>query len=172
MPTNFYMLFVTALIPMFVGAIYYSDALLGKSWKATNGFTDEFLAKGNMPLILGVSYIFSLFITLNLYGMVIHQMHIFQVMLPPGGAEWSAELKTQYHSLMSQFGENYRSFGHGAFHGVILALLFVMPLIGINSLFERRGWKYILIHGGYWLITLVLMGGVLCSTLEFDLVPK
>ena len=167
MPTNYYMLFITALIPMFVGAIYYSDFLFGKSWKATNGFTDEFLAKGNMPLILGVSYVFSLFITMNLYGMVIHQMHVFQMMLPPGGAEWSAELKDQFNGLMATFGDSYRTFGHGAFHGVIVALLFVTPIIGINSLFERRGWKYILIHGGYWLITLTLMGGLLCATLEF-----
>ncbi|MEM1124806.1 MAG: DUF1761 domain-containing protein, partial [Bacteroidota bacterium] len=34
----------------------------------------------------------------------------------------------------------------------------------MNALFERRGWKYIWIHTGYWFITLALIGGLLCAT--------
>jgi hypothetical protein len=41
----------------------------------------------------------------------------------------------------------------------------VLPLIGINSLFERKSFKYIFIHTGYWIISLALMGGVLCQFL-------
>ncbi|MEL6988082.1 MAG: DUF1761 domain-containing protein [Bacteroidota bacterium] len=36
-------------------------------------------------------------------------------------------------------------------------------MIGCISLFERRGWKYVLIHAGYWLLTLTLIGGVVCQ---------
>jgi hydrogenase maturation factor len=35
--------------------------------------------------------------------------------------------------------------------------------VGINALFERRGGKYILVHVGYWIVTLALIGGVVCQ---------
>lgn len=59
----------------------------------------------------------------------------------------------------------HRSFGHGAVHGTIAAVLAALPIISINSLFERRGWKYILVHFGYWLITMILMSGAVCQFL-------
>ena len=36
-------------------------------------------------------------------------------------------------------------------------------VIGINALFERKGFKYIAINAGYWILCLGLMGGVLCA---------
>ncbi|MEM1124805.1 MAG: DUF1761 domain-containing protein [Bacteroidota bacterium] len=73
----------------------------------------------------------------------------------------------QFNELMAQYGDHHRSFGHGALHGGIIALFAALPLIGINALFERRGWKYIWIHTGYWFITLALIGGLLCATLDY-----
>lgn len=166
MPSNFYMWFVAALIPMFVGAIYYSDALFGKSWKSVNGFTDEFIAKGNMPMILGVSYLFSVFLAVTMTGVTIHQSSAFQMMMP-GVMESGSEAQKTFTALMTTYGESYRTFGHGAVHGALAAIFFVLPIIGINSLFERRGWKYIFIHLGYWVITLALMGGLLCATIQY-----
>jgi hypothetical protein len=32
-----------------------------------------------------------------------------------------------------------------------------------NALFERKGWKYIWINTGYWVITVSIMGGILCA---------
>jgi hypothetical protein len=78
----------------------------------------------------------------------------------------SAEM-IAFNDLMTQYGGNFRTFGHGAGHGVMFTVLFVLPLIAINALFERRGWKYIFIHTGFWLINLALMGGLLCATLVY-----
>jgi hypothetical protein len=38
-----------------------------------------------------------------------------------------------------------------------------MPTLGILSLFERKSFKYVAIHVGYYLITLGLMGGLVCA---------
>jgi hypothetical protein len=57
----------------------------------------------------------------------------------------------------------HRSFGHGALHGAIGAIFFVLPVLGINALFERKGWKYILINVGYWVVTLTIMGAIICG---------
>ena len=166
MPTNFYMWFVAAFIPMIVGAVYYGDFAFGKPWKNINGFTDEYLGKANMGMVMGGAYLFCILIAVLLTGQVIHQGHVAQMMIPEVFEPGSDTMK-QFNGLMEQYGGRYRNFSHGALHGAITALLFVVPIIGVNALFERRGGKYILIHGGYWLITLTLMGGFLCTILKY-----
>lgn len=170
MPINFYMWFVAALIPMIVGAIYYHDKVFGSAWKRSNGFSDADLEGGNMAMILGLSYLLSVLLASMVTGLVIHQANVFQMMLPEVMASGS-EAQQQFTDLMAQYGDRYRDFKHGALHGGFLALLIALPIIGINSLFERRGWKYVLIHTGYWLITLALMGGLLCATIEYPPLP-
>jgi len=74
-----------------------------------------------------------------------------------------AEMK----AFANKYADVHRTWSHGAVHGVIAAISVALPLIGINSLFERRGWKYIGIHFGYWLLALALMGALLCATLKY-----
>ena len=64
---------------------------------------------------------------------------------------------------MDQYGQNFRTFKHGAFHGTLSGIFYAFPIIAINALFERRSWKYIWIHTGYWILTLALMGGTVCA---------
>ena len=165
-PTNFYMYFVAALIPMLVGAVYYHPKVFGNAWMKTNGFTEEQLKKGNMALIFGVSYVLSLLLAMALSGMVIHQGAILQTMMPDVMTSGS-KAHQQFNDLMSTYGHNFRTFKHGALHGFLGSVFLVLPLIGINALFERRGWKYIFIHWGYWAICFVLMGGLLCQVLQY-----
>ncbi|MBL4587462.1 MAG: DUF1761 domain-containing protein, partial [Flavobacteriales bacterium] len=66
-------------------------------------------------------------------------------------------------NFKEQYGTVHRSFGHGAAHGLAASLFFVLPVLGINALFERKGFKYIAINVGYWMLTLILMGGVICQ---------
>ncbi len=89
-------------------------------------------------------------------------------MMFPEILEAGSAAQTEYNELMTRYGDAQRGFKHGMVHGSIISFFFVLPLITINSLFERRGWKYIFIHFGYWLICLLLMGGLLCQVLEFS----
>ena len=166
MPSNFYMYFVTALIPLIVGFAYYSPAVFGTAWMKVNNFTEEDLKGGNMVKILGLSYLLGILISFAMTGMVIHQNGVFQSMMPEV-AESGSAMQVQFGELMTQFGDRFRTFGHGALHGLLAAVFFVLPIIGINALFERRGAKYTWIHFGYWAITLALVGGVLCKTLQY-----
>jgi len=166
MPTNFYMFFVAAFIPLIIGSIYYGDFLFGKTWKRVNGLTDGDLDDGRLFTILGTTYFLGVVAAFFLSGVVIHQGNVFQMMMPEAMEAGSAA-QNQFNELIAQYGDKHRSFGHGALHGAIIAVFAVLPIVGINALFERRGWKYILIHTGYWLITFALMGGLLCKTLEY-----
>ena len=165
-PINFWMYFVAALIPMIVGFIYYNPKVVGGAWMKVNGFTEESLQKGNMALILVLSFILSILLSMSMANISIHQGAVAALLMPEL-LESGSEAQNQFSSLMDQYGDKYRTFGHGAIHGLFFTIFVVLPIIAINAMFERRGWKYIWIHTGYWAISLTLMAGLLCATLQW-----
>ncbi len=167
MPTNFYLLFVTALIPIIIGFVYYHEKVAGTAWMNVNGFTKESIAGGNMAVILGLSYLLGLVLSFSISGLVIHQGGVMSMMYPDVFVSGS-EVQLEFNALMEKYGDAQRSFKHGIIHGTEATLFIVLPLIAINALFERRGWKYILIHLVYWWICFILIGGILCEFLKFS----
>jgi NADH:ubiquinone oxidoreductase subunit K len=158
------MYFVAALIPMIVGAVYYNPKVLGNAWMRSAGLSMEDLEGANMAKIFGFAYLLSVFFAFGMTSLVLHQGGIFSTMAPEVMESGSAT-QQQFNALMEQYGDRYRSFGHGALHGFFSSIVLVLPVIGVVALFERRNWKYIMIHWGYWAIVMVLVGGLLCQTL-------
>lgn len=159
MNPNFLIFFATALIPLAVGFAWYNPSVFGKAWMSASGLSDEDLKGGNMLVIFGLTYLFGFIISAMLYGMVVHQAAIQSIMF--GEAPEVAEQVVK--EFMEKYGDNHRSFGHGALHGGLVGFLFAMPILAINSMFERRSFKYIAIHTGYWVVSFILMGGILCA---------
>lgn len=165
MPTNFYMFFVAAIIPFVLGALWYGP-LFGKPWMKMNGFTEESLKKGNMAVIFGVSYLLCVLFSMGMASWAIHQSTLFGLFMPEI-ADKSTEIYSDVVAFYTKYGGRHRTFSHGAVHGIIFAIMFALPIIGVNALFERRSWKYILLHFGYWLVSAALVGGLLCATLVY-----
>lgn len=157
---NWVILLISGIIPIAVGALYYGP-LFGKSWMDVNGFREEDLEGANMAFILGISFILSCLLAFALSGVVLHQSGVFQLM-SGDLREGSEQAQQMLEQFMNVYGETHRNFGHGALHGALAAITFALPLIAINGLFERRGGKYIGIHFGYWLVSLTIMGGIIC----------
>lgn len=162
---NILAVLVAALVPMAIGMIWYNMKTFGKAWINETGLTEEELRKANMFKVFGFSVLFSFMLSLILQSNVIHQMGITSAFF-----DYKEQIKdittpegALYKQVMDLVGTGHRTFGHGMFHGVITALFFVLPIIGINSLFERKTFKYIFIHVGYWVITLGIMGGILSA---------
>ena len=57
--------------------------------------------------------------------------------------------------------ESLAPFIHGMFHGVMHVGIYAFGAIIVNSLFEMRSMKYILINVGYWLTVFALIGGMI-----------
>ena len=96
--------------------------------------------------------------------MTIHQYGLQSLMMvPEHGKGLLPGSEEEFTRLMAIYGNSFRTFAHGTVHGVITAIFFVLPILGVGSLFERRGWKYILINFGYWAVSLALMFGVICQ---------
>ena len=160
MEINFIALLVAAIVTLVVGFIWYHPKVFGTIWMKENNFTAEDLKKGNMLKIFGLTYLFSLMITMILMALTIHQSGAFGMI---GGPPMLDHVKPSFTAFMADYGTAYRTFKHGALHGFMASLFFALPLIGINGLFERKSWKYILIHAGFWAVCLTLMGGIVCA---------
>lgn len=164
MSFNWIVIILSALIPLVVGALWYSPMMFLNAWLAASGLNQEQLKGANMVKIFGLTFLFSLMIALAVNFLVIHQWSIYSILAgDPTMSDPNSETGKFISDFMAKNGQNFRTFKHGVFHGVEFALLLIFPILGINSLFERRPFKYTLIHTGYWMVTIALMGGVICQ---------
>lgn len=124
---------VAATITLLTGAIWYNPRVFGRLWLSETGLDEETLQKANMPLIFGLTYLFGLMVAVMLQGCMDRDL----LMLP-------------VHPLIQ-----------GSMIGGWIGLMLGLPVLGVIALFERRSYRYILIHAGYWVLTLGLMGGLL-----------
>ncbi len=161
---NFPVLLIAAVIPIIIGFLWYSPFLFGNAWMKQSGVSEEKLKSGNMIVILGLTFVLSLMITFVLYFLVIHQASVPSIFAEdPELANKASDPSRILELVNTKYAYNYRTFKHGMLHGTITALFFALPVFGINALFERRGWRYIFIHAGFWVICLMLMGGIICQ---------
>ncbi len=164
MPVNFVAVLVAALVPTVIGFIWYNPKVFGTAWMNASGMTEEKIKGGNMPLIFGVSFVLSLLLAMYMNVLAIHQNNIDGVFMvenqvpAPGSEEavFLADFHEKYDGL-------HRTFNHGVVHGIFATILFILPILGTNALFERKGWKYILVNVGYWLVTVSIMAGIVCA---------
>ncbi len=161
---NFLVTGIAALIPVLTGFIWYSNLTFGKAWMKAAGVTEEKMKSSNMGAILLVTLIFSFMLAMMMNALVIHQNHVYSTVtgIEGFGQEGSAVMN-DVNAFMEKYGREFRTFKHGVLHGVLAGLFLALPILGINALFERRGFKYIAIHTLYWMLTLGLMGGVICQ---------
>ncbi len=164
---NMVVYLLTALVPLVIGAIWYNPKVFGNTWLKTSGLTEEHARGANVPVIMGLLFLFSILASLALAQFAIHQnaIHNFFMMHQDYG-DSSTQLGQYIDKFMATYGDRHRSFGHGAFHGILAGLFFSLPFIASGAMFERRGAKYIAIHVGYWVISCAIMGGILCQFLK------
>ena len=162
MSPNFIVVLLAGLVPMVVGFLWYGP-LFQKSWMRESGVTQEMAEGGNMFLIFGLAYVFSVMAAFMLFMVTVHQTDVYSLFVEPGGGDLSAASKVLLEGLMAKYGDVYRSFGHGALHGGIAGVFLALPVLAVNALFERKSFKYIGINAGYWIVSFMLMGGVVCQ---------
>lgn len=130
---------VAAIMPMIVGFLYYHPKAMGSAWMRVNGFSLDTLTPPKPVLYLvalGLSFLLALRMAADVTG--------------PG-------------QQTAPDGHSYVTFQHGVAHGIINSLLILLPVLGTLSIFEKRGWTWVFVNLGYWVITLVLMCGILSA---------
>jgi len=155
---NFLAILVAAVSALVVGFIWYNPKVFGNAWMQAAGLTEEQLKGGNMAKIFGLALLFAFMLAFVLQPIVIHQYGAISLV----GGDPTKGLPS-FTAFMSDYGDAFRSFKHGALHGFISGLFIAFPIIGTTALFERKSAKYIFINSGYWVVTLTIMGAIICG---------
>ncbi|MCE9539369.1 MAG: DUF1761 domain-containing protein [Bacteroidetes bacterium] len=164
MHINFMIILVTALVPMILGFIWYNPKVLGTVWMNAAGITEDKMKGANMALIFGLSFFLSFLLAMSVQFMVIHQYSMYSILAnEPGITDPTSEVSLMIRDFMAKYGTNFRTFKHGALHGTLAGFMIALPILGTNAMFERKGFKYIAVNCGYWIVCLALMGGIICA---------
>lgn len=151
-------LLLSAFSSLLVGFIWYNPKVFGTIWMKESGVSEEKPNTATMVKTMLAAYIYAFLISFVMQFLVIHQSGALGMI----GGDVSKALPS-YNAFMADYGTAFRTFKHGALHGFMTGLFFCLPVIGVGALFERRSFKYTLIAGGYWVITCMLMGGIICQ---------
>ncbi|MFT5242649.1 MAG: hypothetical protein ACJA1H_000122 [Glaciecola sp.] len=154
MEFNYLAIIVAAIVPVVLGFIWYNPKVFGLAWMRAAEMTEAKIKDGNMAIIFGVSLILSIMLAFFTNFLVIHEFGVY------GLTEGNLDGATT-RAFLEEFEGTWRTYKHGALHGAMAGVLFTLPVIGINALFERKGFKYILINAGYWIVCLTIMGSII-----------
>ncbi|KAB1066767.1 DUF1761 domain-containing protein [Tamlana haliotis] len=155
---NLIAMLVAAFSALVIGSIWYHPKVFGNAWLKAAELNDKQMKSGSMVKIFGLALLFAFMLSTALPGIVIHQVGALSLI---GGDPTQA--LASYDAFIADYATNFRTFKHGALHGILTGIFVVLPVLGTNALFERKGAKYIFINSGYWIVTLAIMGGIICA---------
>ena len=158
MEINFFAIIAAAISALVVGFVWYNPKVFGNAWMQAADMSEEKIKGGNMAKIFGLALFFAILLAFAIQFLTIHQIGALGMI---GGDP--AQALPSFDAFMADYGNAFRTFKHGALHGTIAGLFIALPIIGTNALFERKSAKYIFINSGYWIVTLAIMGGIVCG---------
>ena len=123
LPINPIAIPIAAVAALVVGFIWYNPKVFGNAWMQAAGMTDEQVKGGNMAKIFGLALVFAVLLAVQLMQMTNHQWGALGMV---GGEPETA--KASFEAFMADYGTAFRTFKHGAFHGVLTGLFLVFPI--------------------------------------------
>ena len=158
---------LTALVPLVIGFLWYNPILFGKAWMVAAGMTEEKIKHTHVIRTFVLTYIFSFCIVFAMQSIVSYESQI-QAFLINGKGVWDpkSEIGMLVTNFLGRYGNDLRTFKSGAFNGALAGLMIAVPVHAINALFEQKGFKYIAINSGYWILSFTLTGGIICAFAE------
>lgn len=164
MEMNILAIIAAGLVPMVLGFIWYNPKVFGNAWMQASGMTQEKAESVNLPLVLGLCFLFALMLSMFLNSIFIHQNGLISLFAThPDMQDTGSAIFKYVQNFKETYGSMHRSFGHGVAHGGFFGLFVALPLIGTHALYEKKSFKYILINVGFWWVCAMLMGGILCA---------
>lgn len=158
MNLNYLSFFLISFIPLIIGYYWYNPNSYIAKWSG-----EEFKNPQKFSITqIAICFLLSFALVYGYMNLVIHQMGFYEIFFTDimlGDKE--AEKIVQ--DFLGKYGDKYRYFKHGAFHGIINAFVIALPFIGFHAILDKRSIKYVAYHFLYWLITSVIMGGCIAE---------
>ena len=64
--------------------------------------------------------------------MVIHQSHLYSILINEPGLESNSEINKFIADFMTKYGTNFRTFKHGALHGSLVGFFLLCQLLELG----------------------------------------
>jgi hypothetical protein len=157
---NFKAIFVAAFSSFIVGFIWYNPKVFGTIWMNETGMTEEKARQSSMLKVFGLTFVLSFMLAFIMPTFVIHQFGALGMI---GGPSEVEKAMPSYLAFLSDYGNVFRTYQHGALHGSMIGLFVALPVIATNCLFEQKSFKYAAITSGYWIIVMTIMGAIICG---------
>jgi hypothetical protein len=157
---NFKAIFVAAFSSFIVGFIWYNPKVFGTIWMNETGMTEEKARQSSMLKVFGLTCVLSFMLAFIMPTFVIHQFGALGMI---GGPSEVEKAMPSYLAFLSDYGNVFRTYQHGALHGSMIGLFVALPVIATNCLFEQKSFKYAAITSGYWIIVMTIMGAIICG---------
>ncbi len=126
---------LAALAGFVIGGLWYSPVLLGEMWQKEAGITEEQIAASNKARTFGTTFVALLIMS-----------YCLEMFIGP-----TAEVAEGFFSPSQQ----------GAFYGFLTGFGWIFFALVVVGMYEQRSMKYIMVNGGYWIVTMTAMGGIL-----------
>jgi len=155
MNLNYTAFFLISFIPLLIGFLWYRPGSSMTKWADIQGLTFRMTwYKILLMLVLSFTLVY------GYINLIIHQMGFYELFFTDimQGNETSKRVVEEF---LAQYGQKHRHFGHGIFHGAINAFVFALPFICFHALLDNKNRKYVAVHFGYWLITSMIIGGLI-----------
>jgi len=158
MNLNYFAFFLISFVPLLIAIIWYRPNSFMLKWTKNEVVNPLTLS----PIKAGIAFLLSVFLVYGYMNLVIHQLGFYElfftdIML---GNEASKEV---VDTFLAKYGQKHRHFGHGVLHGAINTFLFIGPFLGFSILLERKKKGYLLLHFSYWLVTSMVIGGLISA---------
>lgn len=159
MNLNYLAFFLISFLPILIAYLWYHP----NSWVLKQFNLQEQYSFTNMKWQQGIiAFIMSGSLVYGYMNLIIHQLGFYElfftdIMLGKEESELVVE------EFLGKYGQKHRHFGHGVLHGAINAFLFALPLILFNAFMEQKERRTIGLHFSYWLITSMVVGGLIAE---------
>jgi hypothetical protein len=158
---NWLLLFLTSLIPIILAYVWFKPKVYNLIFKDLNQSLFSFrYTPSNIILLFVLGFMYSI----TLSYQVIHQLHIQSLLMNEVGflkGEGNAYKDLIY--IFELYGKNFRSFKHGAFHGLLNSIFIVLPILVYSKYTSASSWRSVIFQWMFWMICGVLMGGIICE---------
>ena len=157
MTPNVLIIVATGFIPLVLSMLWYSPALFGNTWLNEMGMTKEDMKKNQKPLKFILSLVVNILLGFGLFTMSAHE---FSVLGLVGGDPALATSGTA-GAFLAEYGGSFSRFSHGAVHAIFAAILVALPFLAHQAMWSGKSFKAFAIDFCFWLLAMVLMGGVI-----------
>ena len=132
---NLLAVLLAAVAGFLIGGVWYSPLLLGERWMKAADISEERIKASNKGQIFGIAF-----------AALLLMSYCLEMFIGP-----TAAVAEGFFTPSQQ----------GAFYGFLAGFGWVFAAVVVVGLFELRSPAYMLINGGYWVVTMTAMGAIL-----------